>query len=108
MDAGALDTRITIKRLVQTGDGFGGTTRAESTIGTVWAKKRETSGEIQTESGRRARALEIELTLRKKTADTINNNDILEIDGVTGAYRITEKFESGHKFFTTIKAVKIG
>lgn len=108
MDAGKLDTRVEVKRLTKTADGFGGTTSTSAVNSTIWAYKEETKGEIVQENGKRQQYLEIELTVRKKTADTILKTDLLAISGVSGDYRITEVFDSVHKYFTTIKATKIG
>tara|TARA_R100001510_G_C7565960_1_gene144258 strand:- start:136 stop:462 length:327 start_codon:yes stop_codon:yes gene_type:complete len=108
MDAGKLDTRVEIKRLSKSSDGYGGTTSTSAVNSTIWAYKEETKGEIVQENGKRQQYLEIELTVRKKTADTILKTDLLAIAGVTGDYRISDMFDSVHKYFTTIKATKIG
>lgn len=108
MDAGKLDTRVEVKRLTKTADGFGGTTSTSAVNSTIWANKKETSGEIVQENGKRQQYLEIELTVRKKTADTILKTDLLAISGVSGNYRIKEIYDSIHKYFSTIKATKIG
>jgi len=103
-----LDSRIIIKRHSKTADGFGGQTSTTSTVQTIWAGKKEKSGEFKSDDGRARKYVEIELTVRKKTADTILDNDFIQIEGVTGDYQITEKFDSIHKYFTTIKAGKVG
>ncbi len=108
MDAGKLDTRVEVKRLTKTADGFGGTTSTSAVNSTIWANKKETSGEIVQENGKRQQYLEIELTVRKKTAETILKTDLLAISGVSGDYRIKEVYDSIHKYFSTIKATKIG
>ncbi len=108
MDAGKLDTRVEVKRLTKTADGFGGTTSTSAVNSTIWANKKETSGEIVQENGKRQQYLEIELTVRKKTAETILKTDLLAISGVSGDYRIKEIYDSIHKYFSTIKATKIG
>lgn len=108
MDAGALDTRVVVRRITKTDDGYGGTSQTITNYSTVWAKKEEVSGSVETESGKRKQFVELRLTMRKKTADTINTTDLLKIDGVDGDYRINEKFDSKHKYFTTIRATKIG
>jgi len=108
MDAGKLDTRVEVKRLTKTADGFGGTTSTSAVNSTIWANKKETSGEIVQENGKRQQYLEIELTVRKKTAMTILKTDLLAISGVSGDYRIKEVYDSIHKYFSTIKATKIG
>jgi head-tail adaptor len=108
MDAGKLDTRVEVKRLTKTSDGFGGTTSTSAVSTTIWANKKEIKGEIVQENGKRQQYLEIELLVRKKTADNILKTDLLKIADVSGDYRISEIFDSVHKYYTTIKAVKIG
>lgn len=103
-----LDTRINVKRQTKTSDGYGGNTSTISTIKTIWANKKEKSGEMVIKNGRSKKHVEIELVVRKKTADTILDSDFLEIDGQTGDFQIVEKFENIHKYFTTIKAIKVG
>jgi head-tail adaptor len=108
MNSGRLNTRIDVKRLTKSSDSYGGTTSTVAVNSTIWAHKSETKGEIVQENGKRQQYLEIELTVRKKTADTILNTDILAVNGVTGDYRINNIFDSVHKYYTTIKATKIG
>lgn len=108
MDAGKLDTRVEIKRQSKTSDSYGGTTSTLSTYSTIWANKKEVSGEIVQENGKRRREVEVELIVRKRTADTITDTDILRIEGVSGDYRINGRFDSTHKYFSTLKATKIG
>lgn len=108
MDAGKLDTRVIIKRLTKSADGYGGTTSSKSTISTIWAYKRDVSGDIKTQNVQRKKFIDIELIVRKKTADTIQDNDILQIEGNSTEYRINEIFDSEHKYFTTLRAGKIG
>jgi head-tail adaptor len=104
MDSGKLDTRVVVKRLTKTSDGYGGTTSTKATIATVWAKKKDIGGEFQVELGRRRMYNNIELILRKKTADTIDISDVLVIEGTSKEYRINEIYDSVHKYYTTIKA----
>jgi len=108
MDAGKLDTRIIVKRLTKTNDGYGGTTAAKATETTIWAYKRDVSGDIKTQNVQRKKFIDIELIVRKKTADDILDNDIIQIEGNPTEYRINEIFDSEHKYFTTIRATKIG
>lgn len=108
MDAGKLDTRVVVKRLTKTADGYGGTTASKSEISTIWAYKKDTSGDITTQNVQRKKFVDIELVVRKKTADTIEDNDILQIEGNSTEYRINSIFDSEHKYFTTIKATRIG
>lgn len=107
MDAGKLNTRVTIQRFSETSDGYGGTTTESSDIATIWAYKKEVGGEVKTENGQRTLHNDIELLVRKKTADNIEFDDLLRIESETDTYRITDFFDSKQDFMTTIKAVKI-
>ena len=78
MDAGKLDTRILVKRLTKTPDGFGGTTSTEATALTIWAKKKDKKGEIRSINSQRKLYTEIELIVRKKTSDSLLYTDVLQ------------------------------
>lgn len=106
MDSGKLNTRIVIKRLTKVDDGFGGTTSTKANAGTIWAYKEDLGGEFDVElTGLRRIYTDIELVVRKKTADDlIQKTDILSIEGSDKEYRINEMFDSTHKYFTTIRA----
>ena len=107
MDAGKLNTRITIKRFTETSDGYGGTTTDSVDIKTIWASKKEVGGEVKTQDGRRLLHNVMELTVRKKTAEDILFDDLLQVESDTDTYLIIELFDSQQDFTTTIKAVKI-
>lgn len=106
MNAGQLDTRVEIKRLTKTADGYGGTSATKSVVSTIWAKKVDVSGDFDSENGRRKIYTDIELIVRKKTADTIQENDLLGLE--SEEYRILQIFDSKHKYYTTIRATKNG
>jgi len=80
MNAGKLNTRVEVKRLTKTPDGFGGTTSTTATVETLWANKKDMKGDISDTEGKRGRSVMIELELRKKAADLIQDNDILKIE----------------------------
>jgi head-tail adaptor len=107
MDAGKLNTRITIKRFTEASDGYGGTTTETVDVKTIWASKKETGGEVKTQDGRRLLHNVIEVEVRKKTAEDILFDDLLQVESQTETYRIIELFDSKQDFATTIKAVKI-
>ena len=107
MDAGDFNTRVEIKRLAKTSDGYGGTTSTLSIYDTVWAKKTDKSGDISSNNGRRKINDEIELVIRKKSADQIENDDLIKIEGEAGEFRITSLFDSQHRYYTAITAVKL-
>jgi SPP1 family predicted phage head-tail adaptor len=107
MQAGKLNKRVTIKRLTETSDSYGGTVSTVADYVTIWADKKELGGEVKNENGQRTLYNDIELTIRKKTADVIRYDDIFSIEGDANTYRINEIFDSKEDFFTTIRATKI-
>ena len=107
MNAGKLNTRIEVKRLTKTSDGFGGTTSTNATVETLWANKKDIKGDISATEGKRGRSVEIELELRKKAADQILDNDLIKLEGKDGLYRINGFYDSEQDFFTVIKATKL-
>ena len=107
MNAGKLNTRIEVKRLTKTSDGFGGSTSTNSTVETLWANKKDVKGDITATEGKRGRSVEVELELRKKAADQILDNDLIKIEGKDGLYRINGIYDSKQDFFTVIKATKL-
>ena len=106
MQSGELNKRILIKRLTKSSDGFGGYTSTNSTQSTIWAKLDYKRGDITNRNGKKNRNLEIELIIRKKTADDILITDLLQIENVSGYFQINDMFNSDFKFYTTIKATK--
>lgn len=106
MDAGRLNTRITIKRLGKTSDNFGGFTTSESTLKTIWAYKKELGGEIKTENGKRSRYLTTEFTVREKALENVLINDLILVEDETSPYRINDIIETDDKDFNIIKATK--
>ena len=107
MNAGKLNTRIEVKRLTKTPDGYGGTTSTNATVETLWANKKDVKGDITATEGKRGRSVEVELELRKKAADQILDNDLIKIEGKDGLYRINGIYDSEQDFFTVIKATKL-
>ena len=107
MDAGKLNTRVTVKRFTETSDGYGGTTTESEVVKTIWAAKKEIGGEVKTQDGRRLLHNIMQLEVRKKTAEDIAFDDLLQVESETETYRIIELFDSKQDFMTTIKAVKI-
>lgn len=107
MQAGKLNKRVTIKRLTEISDSYGGTVSTVADYVTIWADKKELGGEVKNENGQRTLYNDIELTIRKKTADVIRYDDIFSIEGDANTYRINEIFDSKEDFFTTIRATKI-
>jgi head-tail adaptor len=107
MNIGKLDTRVLIKRLTKTADTYGGFTSTQSTASTIWAAKNDSKGDFKTENGKRSHYDEIEIIVRKKTADTIQDTDLLKLENEAGTYRINSIVDTTQKYYTTIKATKI-
>jgi len=108
MDAGKLNTRITIKRLAKTSDNFGGTTTTESTLKSIWAFKKDIGGEIKTENGKRSRYVTSEFTVREKALDNVLINDLILVEDETVPYRINDLIETDDKYYKILKATKNG
>lgn len=108
MDSGRLNKRIAIKQLTKTSDGYGGTTSIKSTLATIWGRVVEKKGDVEVDGYKRQRQLEVEIIVRKKTADEyISIDRLLTIEGKTGEYRVTGIFESQLDQFTQIEALKL-
>lgn len=107
MDAGKLDTQIAVIRLTKTQDEFGGFTSTEATVATYWASLTYVDGNIKSENGQRQHFVGIELMMRKNTADEIQDQDLLQIEGAGPKYRINSIVETSQDFYTTITATKI-
>lgn len=105
MDAGNLNTRVEVYRLSKSSDGFGGYNSTQSLFMKIWADKKDLSGEIRQENGKRSLYNEMELIIRKKTSDELYIGDLLQIENIPGKYRLTDKFDSVDRFFTKIRAV---
>lgn len=107
MDSGKLNNRIIIKRQSKSADGFGGTTSTLSTIATIWARVTELKGEIQKTDFVSGRYVEVEIIVRSKTADQyILANDVIQIQGQTGDYKINNIYESQEDQYVKISATK--
>lgn len=107
MDSGKLNKRMLIRRQTKTADGFGGTTSTFSTVATIWAKVTELKGEIQKSDFISGRYIEIEIIVRSKTADQyILANDVIQIQGQSGDYKINNIYESQEDQFVKISATK--
>ena len=106
MQAGKLNSKITIKRLVKAPDQFGGFTSTLSTVASVWCDLKQINGEINEKFGKRDHEIEVEILMRKKTADLIVIGDIFTIESGSQNYRINEKFELDLDFHTKLTATK--
>ena len=106
MNAGKLDSKITIKRLTKVSDGFGGYNSTLGTIATVWCHLTEIKGEINDKFGKREQDVQVEITMRKNTADLIQLGDIFTLENQTQKFRINNKFEFDLDFYTKLLATK--
>lgn len=107
MDAGKLSTRLQVIRQVKTADGYGGNFSTEQVVKTIWAKQTELKGDIGFQDGQRRHYVESEFIIRKKTAENILDNDILQVEGETNRYRFNNKFEYIDSEYIKIIATKI-
>ena len=106
MDAGKLDSKIKIKRLVKSSDGFGGYNSNLSDVATVWCNLKQIKGDISDKLGKRTQDIQVEIMMRKNTADLIQLGDIFTLEGGTKNYRINEKYEFDLDFYTKLLATK--
>jgi head-tail adaptor len=106
MNAGKLDKRVLIKRQSKTSDGFGGFTSTNSTQNTIWANVSFIKGDVTSKNGRKKRSLQIELLIRKKTADDILTTDLLQIENISGLYQINDMYDANYKYYTKLIATK--
>ena len=106
MQAGNLDSKITIKRLSKTSDQFGGFTSTLSDVATVWCDLKQIKGEINDKFGKREQDVQVEITMRKNTADLIQLGDIFTLENETQKFRINNKFEFDLDFYTKLLATK--
>ena len=106
MNAGKLDNKITIKRLVKTPDEFGGYNSTLSDVATVWCDIKQIKGEINDKFGKREQDIQIEITMRKKTSELIQLGDIFTLENSSEKYRINDKFNFDYKYYTKLLATK--
>ena len=106
MQAGKLNSKITIKRLVKSPDQFGWFRSTLSTVASVWCDLKQINGEINEKFGKRDHEIEVEILMRKKTANLILIGDIFTVEGDSQNYRINEKFEFDLDYKTKLTATK--
>ncbi len=107
MQAGKLNSRITVKKTTRVQDEFGGWQNTADYNVSYWADVNQLSGEISQENGKRSLELEVQIIMRKKSADGINIGDVITVGGNAAEYRINSKFDSVIDFYTELKATKI-
>lgn len=107
LTSGDLKQRIIVSRLTKTADGYGGWTSTTAVIGTYWCRVLETSGDISAKNGIRSLETKIEIIIRKPTADLIQNQDILQVEGNASTYRINSGYQTIENFWVKITATKL-
>lgn len=105
--ASNLKQRIIVKRLTKTADGYGGWTSTKSTIGTYWCQVIEKSGDIDAKDGKRILTTRIDIVIRKETADLIQINDVIQVEGNSAEYRLNGLFQTIENFWVKMEATKI-
>ena len=106
MNAGKLDNKIIIKRLIKTPDEFGGYNSTLSDVATVWCDIKQIKGEINDKFGKREQDIQIEINMRKNTAELIQLGDIFTLENSSEKYRINDKFNFDYKYYTKLLATK--
>lgn len=111
MNPGELNTRIIIKQLIKSADGFGGFTNTVTTYGTIWGDVKQISGKRDTNNGQRSTKTQVEVICRARTIDDVNANAtedwIFQIEGNNLTYRVNDLFQSELKYYTKIIGTKI-
>ena len=107
MNAGRLNTRISVNRYTKVADDFGGFTSTEAVLKNVWCHLKEIKGDVTTENGMTQRRITAELILRKKAADEVRIGDTINIDGQADKFKINNMYQSELDFYTTIIATNI-
>ena len=73
---------------------------------TIWANVSFIKGDVTSKNGRKKRSLQIELLIRKKTADDILTTDLLQIENISGLYQINDMYDANYKYYTKLIATK--
>ena len=108
MNAGHLNERLNVLRLTKTADGYGGYVQSYATSSTIWAKKRQKSGNIELQTGAISTFTEVEFIVRDQTAkEKIQDTDVIQVVGETEKYRINEIVEHQYKEFVKLRCTKI-
>ena len=67
MNPGKLNTRIIIKQLIKSADGFGGFTNTVTTYATIWGDVKQISGKRDTNNGQRSTKTQVEGKIKFNT-----------------------------------------
>jgi SPP1 family predicted phage head-tail adaptor len=108
MNPGKMQNRIAFYRFVTSSDSYGGfLSSGETLVNTVWGYSKAISGEYIDQSGQRQRTNDVEVIIRKKTFDIVDNNEMtFKIDG-SNSYRINDVFESEIDKYITLKGTLV-
>lgn len=111
MNPGKLNSRIVIKRIVKSDDGYGGFTNTISVYNTIWGDVKQISGKRESDNGQRSTKTEVELICRADTIDAVisgcGQDWLFQVEGNSDTYRINDLFQSELKYFTKIIGTKI-
>ena len=108
MNPGLLKNRIQVKKRSKTPDGYGGYTANVITDLTIWGDVKYTSGEFKMENGARSKYNGVEVIVRKKAFDEIDDIDFqFSIDGVKTSYRVNDVYEMIKNEYVKIIATDI-
>tara|TARA_R100000742_G_C4268930_1_gene87349 strand:- start:1100 stop:1429 length:330 start_codon:yes stop_codon:yes gene_type:complete len=108
MNPGKMKNRIAFYKFVTSSDSYGGfLSSGETLVDTVWGYMIPKSGQYINQSGQRQRTNDVEVIVRKKTFDIVDNNEMtFKIDG-SGSYRINDVFESEIDKYMTLKGTLV-
>lgn len=111
MNPGKLNSRILIKQINKSSDGYGGYSNTVSTYDTIWGDVKQISGKRDSENGQRSTKTEVEIICRAKTIDAVNagatKDWTFQIEGNSDTYRVNQMYQSELKYFTKIIGTKI-
>lgn len=107
MQAGKLNTRISVTSYNRVQDEFGGWNNTEADVASYWCNFEPIKGDVSQVSGKRSLSTEAKIVMRKKAAENINIGDTIKVNSLGNSYRINDKYDSVLDFYTEIIATKI-
>jgi hypothetical protein len=110
MQAGKLNKRVRVYRQTTQSDGYGGVSESALILNsTIWAHKKELKSQLQNLETGQKRVTDLELIVRKKTADRLQiQTDLLELESQSGKYKINAIEEYDQDFYSLVKCSKHG
>ena len=108
MNPGKMSNRVSFYRFVTSNDSYGGfLSSGETLINTIWGYMIPQSGEYINQSGQRQRKNQVEVIIRKKSFEIVDNDELtFKIDG-SDSFRINDVFESEIDKYVTIKGTRV-